>query len=654
MEIFSFGLGVPSSETSADVLGGKGAGLVYLDSIGVKVPPGFILPCNLCGEYLKAPKTTMKSVAKAIKPWLKRLEAKFGYMPLLSVRSGARISMPGMMDTILNVGLDESTADGWVKRLGKECVVDSRRRLIEMYGSVVKGLDRSKFEGKNAAGARDLYLELTGEPKFPGAEEQLLTSIEAVFKSWNNERAKIYRKMHSIPEDWGTAVTVMAMVFGNLNDKSATGVLFTRNPDSGENKVVGEFLPNAQGEDVVAGIRTPLPLPKMSEWNQKVANELLETVAKLEKNKKDVQDVEFTIQDGELYILQTRNAKRSSRAAVRIAVEMVEEGLLTEAEAFERVSFKDYVLAQSDVIDPSFKGEPMGTGIPACSGVVTGVVVKTAAEAIASKKPCILVTHETCPDDIGGMAAAKGVLTMTGGATSHAAVVARGMNKPCVVGLGMHLDQFPDDMPISIDGATGRVWAGSVPVISGAKDEHVAKLNKLLATKAGTVSGIIAEENSSYLDLSDFHERKEEAMVRILKSIEAFGKVIVDTRLPSDIASKKFATMFKDEDSELKFVNHIATQLEMVGKLKNVTFICDAIPQTKSLQSIATVKTVEELVKCGPEYIVDGLPTDEQWVKKLVDWKTKAEGGGAVFIGVVGPGKSYLSLPQIAQALLRA
>ena len=317
----------------AEFLGGKGHGLWWMQQQGVNVPPALIIPTTMCVEYMKKPKTVMKKIASQYANIEKFFLGHFGYMPLLSVRSGARVSMPGMMDTILNVGLDEATFPEWEARIGKEAVEDSAHRLVTMYGNVVKGINRKELE--DAVNPAKVYTLTTGEP-FPNAKDQVLGAIEAVFKSWNNDRTKFYRKMHDIPEDWGTAVVVQAMVFGNLNDNSCTGVMFTRNPDNGDGKVVGEFLVNAQGEDVVAGIRTPQNLSEMSNWNDTVAQEVLDVALKLEHAKRDVQDIEFTVQDGKLFVLQTRNAKRSARAAVKIAVEMMVEGLITKEEMAKR------------------------------------------------------------------------------------------------------------------------------------------------------------------------------------------------------------------------------------------------------------------------------------------------------------------------------
>jgi pyruvate,orthophosphate dikinase len=516
------------AKASAELLGGKGAGLMFMASNGVNVPPFVVFPTTLCVEYMKAPKTTMKKVAGSLKALTQRMTKEFGYMPLLSVRSGARVSMPGMMDTVLNVGLTPSNISQWEKRMGNsECVIDSFKRLITMYGNVVRGFDRKALEKDSLPEALDTYKRLAGE-EFPGANDQLLTSIEAVFKSWGNERAKVYRKMNNIPESWGTAVVVQAMVFGNMNDQSGTGVLFTRNPDTGENIVVGEFLVNAQGEDVVAGTRTPMPLTQMLSWNKEVSEQLIAEVTKLEDLKKDAQDVEFTIQDGKLFILQTRNAKRSARAAVRIAYEMQEAGELEEPEALARVSERELDLSELPTIDPKFKASPTVKGIPACAGVKTGVVALSCAEAIELAKTgvkAILVTEETTPDDIKGMVASVGVLTMTGGSTSHAAVVARSMNLTCVVGLGdEHRHLFKSGQVISIDGSTGNVWLCEVPVIGGSNPlvQWFRTRKAMYATAPIVVKGVPGYWSDSFmLDLSDCLHFGPQYVLGLISEVQA-------------------------------------------------------------------------------------------------------------------------------------
>lgn len=474
------------------VLGGKGAGLAEMSSLGVNVPPFVVIPTQLCRDYMAKPKTTMSKLAKQIPKIQKHFTQKFGYLPLVSVRSGARVSCPGMMDTILNVGLDLTNLEEWESRLGHKCAWDSFARLIQMYGNVVKGIPRENLLPVCEADSGEFRLDLTVEQyedhsgeSFPTCETQWLEAIEAVFQSWNNERAKTYRKLNNIPDDWGTAVVIQSMVFGNLNDQSCTGVLFTRHPSTGENHITGEFLINAQGEDVVAGIRTPEPLIKMMDWDNDLLSKLIYQVRMLESHYRDMQDIEFTVQDGKLYILQTRNGKRTAKAAIRIAVDLADEGVLTTVEACKRVTLKQWYTAIKPVIDPEFSTPPNGQGIPASGGIAKGIAVFSSQAAVNCKSPCILISHETTPDDIVGMNAAAGILTAIGGATSHAAVVARGMDRTCVVGCTdlksdannhwfLNGKLIKEGDLVTLDGDTGRIWLDiTVPVVSADSDPHI-------------------------------------------------------------------------------------------------------------------------------------------------------------------------------------
>lgn len=548
VELVCFGAGHKTEPKSKEILGGKGANLVEMASMGFPVPPGFVIPCSASVTYLKS-NSSMSQVLFLNGLWaqvangIKFLEGAFGYMPLVSVRSGARVSMPGMMDTILNVGLTSDTLPFWVDRLGERTALDSYRRLLQMYGSVVFEIPMALFddaleEAKHSAGVTndsdlsvDDLCELiteyervfseTGHTMPDTVSDQIHGAIKAVFSSWDNPRAIEYRKIHGYPGDWGTAVTVQSMVFGNLNDKSATGVLFTRCPSTGDSGIVGEFLVNAQGEDVVAGIRTPDPLTKMSDWNPEVHSLLTDTVCKLETYYRDMQDVEFTIQDGELFILQTRAGKRSPEAAVRVAVDLVNEALITTEEALSRVSQKQLLSLMQDKIDPSFKEPPHLTGIAAGGGLVVGRAVFTSEAAINCNEPCILVRKETDPDDIGGMNASVGILTATGGLTSHAAVVARGMNKTCVVGCTMmewqesppkaHVTgkcvEFTEGSKITIDGSTGNVWVGlDVPVVPGGLSEDMKTLLGWAMAGAPHRITLPADEPQNWLKLLEAEE----------------------------------------------------------------------------------------------------------------------------------------------------
>ena len=505
------------------LLGGKGANLAEMCAMKLSVPPGFTVSTEACLDFYK----TNKEIGKDIKDqvleslqWVEKLtNKKFGDVenPLLfSVRSGARASMPGMMDTVLNLGLNDKSVLGMAKKTNNPRFAwDSYRRFIQMYSNVVLGINTSHLEAnledlKEARGvhedtdltAEDLR-ELVGVYKsviledhgivFPqDPMEQLWKAIAAVFGSWNNNRAMKYREMNNIPHDWGTAVNVQSMVFGNMGDTCATGVCFTRDPSTGEKKFFGEFLVNAQGEDVVAGIRTPQPINNESKMesnkHQKTLEEvmpaayadLVEDYKMLERHYKDMQDIEFTIENGKLYILQTRNAKRTVNAALKVAVDLVAEGLITSNEAIMRISPEDLNQLLHPRLDPKAKKTIIATGLPASPGAASGQMVFTSAHAEEwhkNGKKVVLVRAETSPEDIGGMVASSGILTARGGMTSHAAVVARGMGKPCVAGctalvinekektLTVKGKVYNEGDYITFDGANGEVYEGVVPTI---------------------------------------------------------------------------------------------------------------------------------------------------------------------------------------------
>ncbi len=494
-----------------DVLGGKGAGLAEMTNAGVPVPPGFTITTEVCRWYYAHDRQLPPGFDAEQGAALTRLETSMGKRlgdaddPLLvSVRSGAKFSMPGMMDTILNLGLNDRSVLGLVKKSGNPRFAwDCYRRFLQMFGSVVLGLEKGDFEEhleafkkkRKAKTDQDLSAEdlqgLVKEYKalvkkrtgrdFPQEPlVQLTLSRDAVFRSWMNDRAIYYRRQNRIPDDIGTAVNVQAMVFGNMGESSATGVGFTRNPATGENHFYGEFLTNAQGEDVVAGVRTPRPIADLEKVLPEAFHQLHEITQRLEKHFRDIQDFEFTIQDRKLYLLQTRTGKRTAQAAVRIAVEMVQEGVLSKEEALLRVepASLDHLLHPR--LDPKHKLVQLAQGLAASPGAAVGMAVfdaDTAAEWGHAKKKVILVRKETTPDDIHGMDAAQGILTATGGMTSHAAVVARGMGKPCVSGAGaVRVDEKTRSMKvdgkvvkegewISLDGSTGKVYVGAAPTI---------------------------------------------------------------------------------------------------------------------------------------------------------------------------------------------
>lgn len=505
-----------------DLLGGKGANLAEMSKAGMPVPPGFTITTATCNEYIalgeKMPEGLMDSIRTALEEVEKSTGKKFGdpSNPLLvSVRSGAKFSMPGMMDTILNLGLNDETVEGMAKLTNNpRFAYDAFRRFIQMFSNVVLGFKMHNFEHilegmKEKKGvkldtdldANDLkelvkqYRELLKKeninfPMDPMAQLQL--AVEAVFQSWNNPRAFTYRNLNKIAHDLGTAVNVQSMVFGNMGETSGTGVAFTRNPSTGEHKLYGEYLFNAQGEDVVAGIRTPKPIAELEKEMPKAYQEFVAIAERLEKHYRDMQDMEFTIENGKLYMLQTRSGKRTAGAAVKIAVDMVEEGLITKAEAITRVEPTSLNQLLHRRIDPKAKLEVVAKGLPASPGAGTGSVVFEAddAERLGKEgKKVVLVRIETCPDDIHGMVYAQGVLTSRGGMTSHAAVVARGMGKCCVAGcesLKIDLDAktikvgdyiIKEGDMITVNGSTGEVIKGEAPMI---EPELTGEFKKLL------------------------------------------------------------------------------------------------------------------------------------------------------------------------------
>ena len=497
------------NEMMRDLLGGKGANLAAMVNLGLPVPQGFTVTTEACNEYYADGKIINDEMKKQIDKCLEKLEKladkKLGGLenPLLvSVRSGAKFSMPGIMDTILNLGLNDETVEVVAKQTdNRRFAFDSYRRFIQMYSDVVCEVDKELFEAKltelkNSKGYES-DLDITAEDfeniiipqykeifksqlgrEFPqDAKEQLMGAILAVFRSWNNERAIIYRNLNGIPHDLGTAVNVQQMVFGNMGNDSGTGVLFTRNAANGDNHIYGEYLINAQGEDVVAGIRTPQKIAKLEEDMPEIYKQLVEIVKGLEKHYKDMQDCEFTVENGKLYILQTRNGKRTGKAALKIAVDLVHEGLINKYEAMTRVE-PDQI---SQLLHPNFTAEALKSadsvleGLPASPGAGAGKVYLTAEKvhekAVAGEK-VILVRHETSPEDIQGMVDCEGILTSTGGMTSHAAVVARGMGKCCIVGAkALSIDYeagtftidgktYPEGTEVSLDGSTGKVYLG--------------------------------------------------------------------------------------------------------------------------------------------------------------------------------------------------
>ena len=507
------------NETMRNLLGGKGANLAEMTILGIPVPQGFIVTTEACNKYYNDGKVISEEVLEQIQNNIAKLEEitgkKFGSLenPLLvSVRSGARVSMPGMMDTILNLGLNDEAVEVVAKQTNNpRFAYDSYRRFVQMFSDVVMGVEKRLFENiidemKEARGVhydteltaddlkelvvkfKDLYKKEMKKDFPQDPKEQLVESITAVFRSWDNPRAIVYRRLNDIPGEWGTAVNVQEMVFGNKGDTSGTVVAFSRNPSTGEKGIYGEYLMNAQGEDVVAGIRTPLPITKLNEQNPALYKQFIDIVNKLENHYKDMQDMEFTIEEGKLFFLQTRNGKRTAQAALKIAVDLVSEGMLSKEEAILKVEPKQL----DSLLHPTFEAtslkntKAIAKGLPASPGAACGKVAFTAEEAkerAEKGEKVVLVRLETSPEDIEGMIAAEGILTVRGGMTSHAAVVARGMGTCCVAGCGeLKVDEekrtlevggkvYTDKDYISIDGSTGNIYGEAIktvtPEISG-------------------------------------------------------------------------------------------------------------------------------------------------------------------------------------------
>ena len=531
-----------------NLLGGKGANLSEMIRIKLPVPPGFTITTEACNEYYslnqKYPSALIKQVTDSIKKVEKKIKKSFGNAsnPLLvSVRSGARVSMPGMMDTVLNLGLNDKTVIGLAKKTKNEIFAyDSYRRFIQMYSNVVLGVNHHNFEDlienykltkgvlldtdlnatdwKSLIGSfREQIIKETGKDFPQDVHQQLWGAIGAVFQSWKNHRANVYRKLNNIPEEWGTAVNVQSMVFGNMGEDCATGVAFTRNPSTGENSFYGEYLINAQGEDVVAGIRTPQNITKkarlesrskdlsMQETMPKAFKELVAIYKKLEKHYRDMQDIEFTVENKKLWMLQTRSGKRTAKASIKIAVDMVKEKLINKDEAILRIDPKILDTLLHPTLDPKATKNIIAKGLPASPGAATGKVTFTADDAEQLKaqgQKSILVRLETSPEDIHGMHAAEGILTCRGGMTSHAAVVARGMGRPCVSGAGtiqidyqnkvfkVNSHEVKEGDILTIDGATGEVMLGEVstikPDISGDFSTIMAWADKVRRLKIRT------------------------------------------------------------------------------------------------------------------------------------------------------------------------
>ncbi len=647
-------------DTSESILGGKGKGLVSMTADGLPVPPGFTITTGQCRKYLTSPSdrdATMVNLKKPVKDALAKLTKIMGYTPLLSIRSGARVSMPGMMDTILNIGITLNNLTDWEERIGERAALDSYRRLIQMYSSVVAGVPSSMFEkvlkiSRTKAGVsadaelacedlldilstfREIYHQHT-KTTFPDTvEDQVQGAIAAVFSSWGNERAQTYRKLNNIPETWGTACTVQAMVFGNMNGQSGSGVCFTRDPNTGEPTVYGEFLLNAQGEDVVAGIRTPITIIEIDKHipGHSIFSKIMKMSATLESKYRDMQDFEFTVQDGEFWILQTRAGKRSAKAAFRIAVEMVGEGLITKSAALQRVEPKQWLLAQVPYVSEGFSTKADAVGIPACPGVVTGKIVYTSAAAVKATEPVVLVTDETNPDDIAGMKAAVGILTFTGGKTSHAAVVARSMDTPCVVGCEVLSDTGTHDT-VTIDGSTGEVWFDTnVPIEDSSQDPITNTFMRWVYTEVNAlpISGNLTYTNMVLAACEWGNTLKIIEMLNKLSEADCKG-IILDITPPSVYKKPSDSTLWGlsidpgvdekawDQELKAKLIHRVKSLDGLVIMSNDPTHGSLDVLKDSGFTVVSDAKTVADLASGNPVVITQNFITNIAGSQEIAD-----------------------------------
>lgn len=620
------------ADASPDKLGGKGYGLYEMGQLGMPVPPAIIIPPSACLEYREDPTGVMAQVEAYYDDMYASLIAHIGYRPLVSVRSGAKVSMPGMMDTILNVGIDDDTRQGYVKALGAEVAEDCEKRLIEMYSDVVHSASDMLYEHCNtAAEMRQTYWTFTGGETFPDAKAQLLHSVEAVFRSWDNPRAVAYRDMHGIPHDLGTGVVIQAMVFGNRDEHSCTGVLFTRNPSTGEKGIYGEFLVNAQGEDVVAGTATPDPIHEMSLWNNDCWEKLVDLAIKMENHRKDMQDMEFTVESGTLWLLQTRNGKRSAEAALKIVTDMVLEGLIPATELASRVTLQQYLTATSKKLSDSFDHQPTGKGLPASTGVAVGRAVFSNEAAINCTDPCILIAKETTPDDVVGMNASVGILTSTGGATSHAAVVARGMDKVCVVGateLQVNASKATATMDgvtitagdwVTLNGSTGHIWLGQKADLEDGDNTEVAtNFRKMLvesSEKMLTVTSLADLDGSTKPVVVVAHAMSDDDFKQVVDQISGHG--VIDLRPALQQQDDKLSwmpTMFDRKPSEtddmgvFAKLKYLSKAQKLVSNSKLRVILPKGMKKTASMkfEVLDTVSTLEDLIMADGAVLAGG------------------------------------------------
>jgi pyruvate,orthophosphate dikinase len=648
--------------------GGKGKGLREMVSLGLPVPPGFIIPTTICNEYrqLQAEGALSQEWWQALMAevtdgmtWLKD---QFGYTPLVSVRSGAPVSMPGMMDTVLNVGLVPSNFHEWQDRIGATPACDSVRRLMEMLGSTAYGIDKKIWEFQQALAKKECegedmledeklvvllnrYKDAFEKAKqfpFPDSlEDQLSAAIMAVFDSWMSERAIEYRKINGIDDSMGTACVIQAMVFGNMGEDSGSGVAFTRDPSTGEKQVLVEYLSNAQGEDVVSGTHTPNKIDMIKEINSSPEGlwkaDLWKAMAKLEEHYNDMVDIEFTVQQNKLFILQSRVGKRSAAAAVKIAVDMHGEDQITRAQALDRISVDQFKVLLRPMVDPKFDKKPWVKGLGACPGVAVGVPVFSSKNAINCKEPCILVTQETTPEDIGGMNKAVGIITMTGGATSHAAVVARAMDKPCIVGVGSDLDLLKA-IKLTMDGSSGKVWRNQdVPVIDASKSKELDILRDWCLERMDWVPQemLCDGERPQRIMAAEWWDDVDalETVLEDLTNLPSRNGIVLDLRCPVDFYHQQDGALLNAfgptyVEAEDKFMDAVIGDLKDAAfnmKLHGLTIVA---PWMEAAFRHLLIDNGIKVPKTGCTSMADifeGAQPDEEFIIKVIGGKVTWE-----------------------------
>lgn len=677
----------------AELLGGKGANLSEMCNMGLPVPCGVIIPTTACNAYLNDMSTSgpfLDGVVEQAATVLQELQAKTGDF-LCSVRSSGAASMPGMMDSILNVGISDRNLERWQKKLGKRVALDCYRRLYEGYGQVVCDIPETQFTnalsltkqykyGAKSSPATDAdmtikHLEsLIGRYKkvfesyghaLPESKfDQLRSTVGAVFLSWNSDRAKAYRDDNKISHDAGTAVVIQRMVYGNMNNNSASGVMFTRCPTTGAVALVGEFLPNAQGEDVVAGVRTPRNMDKMNAWNSKVYNSLYTIAEKLERHYKDMQDVEFTVEDGDIYILQTRTGLRESLAKFRIAYDMCQEGHIDKSEALSRVTGEDYANLLQDRVDPSYDVEPDIQGLPASSGIVRSKVVITPAQSLACPGR-ILVRKDTSPKDYKAMKVSGGLLTGVGGITCHAAVVARALNLPCIVGAGADIvdtlaEQYTGES-ITLDGNTGRVWMHTnVPIIMGEIPAFVDTMREwALDIRGSSLMYIVDPKSPSDLPEEGRYCLKTGNVERKVKAKQAFADVLLAVKANTDISGIIDLSPKSDQDAEFYYFLGMREKIEDDASIASKVAVLKQPRWTNKMKSSWAIhapehvveeiraagwKTVSDVTSLGEFLQVDGYySADPTLQRALVSQGTSLEGVTEI---LVAAGRTVKPMPK--------